>query len=107
MNLAGLLVPALNPTQTAGVAWLRNGAVIAMQNPDIARLADEIGTLRYTTEYRFESGAPYWQTLRAADIRGILVALHDRGFVVCRDNEVHVEAPSICATEDVEQKTVA
>ncbi len=74
---------------------------------DITKLAKDIGTLRYETEYRFESGAPCHQTLREGDLRGILVALRDRGFKISRENKAHVESPPICAAEDSEQQTVA
>jgi hypothetical protein len=78
---------------------------------DTAKLANDIGTLRYETEYRFESGAPCYQTLREGDIRGILVALRDRGFTISRQeraqDQAHVEAPPLCATEDGERLTVA
>jgi hypothetical protein len=70
---------------------------------DIAKLAKDIGTLRYETEYRFESGMPCYQTLREGDVRGILIALQDRGFTISRENEVHVESPPIYAAEDCEQ----
>lgn len=74
---------------------------------DTAKIAKDIGTLRYETEYRFESGAPCHQTLREGDIRGILVALRDRGFMISHQDQVHVESPAICAAEDADQKTVA
>ena len=74
---------------------------------DITKLAKDIGTLRYETEYRFESGAPCQQTLREGDIRGILAALQDRGFKISRDNEARVASPPICAAQDGEQKAVA
>ncbi|MGA7429778.1 MAG: hypothetical protein WBQ24_00330 [Xanthobacteraceae bacterium] len=70
---------------------------------DIAKLVKDIGDLRYEAEYRFESGAPYYQTLREGELRGILIALRDRGFTISRDNEAHVESPSISAAEDCEQ----
>ena len=70
---------------------------------DIAKLAKVIGTLRYETEYRFESGMPCYQTQREGDVRGILIALQDRGFTISRENEVHVESPPIYAAEDCEQ----
>jgi hypothetical protein len=70
---------------------------------DIAKLAKDIGTLRYETEYRFESGMPCYQTLREGDVRGILIALQDRGFTISRENEVHVESPPIYAADDCEQ----
>ena len=74
---------------------------------DTAKLAKDIGTLRYETEYRFESGAPCHQTLREGDIRGILVALRDRGFMISHQDQAHVELPAIFAAEDADQKTVA
>jgi hypothetical protein len=74
---------------------------------DTAKLANDIGTLRYETEYRFESGAPCLQTLREGDLRGILIALRDRGFTISRQNQAHVESPPICAVEDGERQTVA
>ena len=74
---------------------------------DTAKLANDIGTLRYETEYRFESGAPCYQTLREGDIRGILIALRDRGFTISRQDQAHVESPPLCATEDGERQTVA
>ena len=74
---------------------------------DATKLAKDIGTLRYETEYRFESGAPCHQTLREGDIRGILVALRDRGFTISRQNQAHIESPSIYAAEDGEGQTVA
>lgn len=58
---------------------------------DIAKLVKDIGDLRYEAEYRFEFGAPYYQTLREGELRGILIALRDRGFTISRDNEAHVE----------------
>jgi hypothetical protein len=70
---------------------------------DVAKLAKDIGNLRYETEYRFESGTPYYQTLREGDLRGILIALRDRGFTISHDNEGHVESPSISAADDCEQ----
>ena len=70
---------------------------------DIAKLVKDIGDLRYEAEYRFESGAPYYQTLREGELRGILIALRDRGFTISRDNEAHVKSPSISAAEDCEQ----
>jgi hypothetical protein len=70
---------------------------------DIAKLVKDIGDLRYEAEYRFESGAPYYQTLREGELRGILIALRDRGFTISRENEAHVESPSISAAEDCEQ----
>ena len=70
---------------------------------DIAKLVKDIGDLRYEAEYRFEFGAPYYQTLREGELRGILIALRDRGFTISRDNEAHVESPSISAAEDCEQ----
>ena len=70
---------------------------------DIAKLAKVIGTLRYETEYRFESGMPCYQTQREGDVRGILIALQDRGFTISRENEVHVESPPIHAADDCEQ----
>ena len=70
---------------------------------DIAKLVKDIGDLRYEAEYRFKSGAPYYQTLREGELRGILIALRDRGFTISRDNEAHVESPSISAAEDCEQ----
>jgi hypothetical protein len=70
---------------------------------DIAKLAKVIGTLRYETEYRFESGMPCYQTQREGDVRGILIALQDRGFTISRENEVHVESPPIYAADDCEQ----
>ncbi|MGC1446941.1 MAG: hypothetical protein WA837_15865 [Xanthobacteraceae bacterium] len=70
---------------------------------DIAKLVKDIGDLRYEAEYRFESGAPYYQTLREGELRGILIALYDRGFTISRDNEAHVESPSISAAEHCEQ----
>ena len=76
---------------------------------DIIKLAKDIGTLRYETEYRFESGAPCHQMLREGDLRGILIALRDRGFNISRssENEARVESPPICAAEDGEQQRVA
>jgi hypothetical protein len=74
---------------------------------DIAKLANEISNLRYETEYRFESGTSCYQTLREGDIRGILIALRERGFTVARENEAHVESPPICAAQDAEQQTTA
>ena len=76
---------------------------------DITKLAKDIGTLRYQTEYRFESGAPCHQTLREGDLRGILIALRDRGFTISRsrENEARVESPPICAVEEGEQQTIA
>lgn len=76
---------------------------------DITKLAKDIGTLRYETEYRFKSGAPCHQTLREGDIRGILIALRDRGFKIWRssENEAHVESPPISAAEEGDQQTVA
>jgi hypothetical protein len=74
---------------------------------DIAKLAKDIGNLRYETEYRFESGAPCYQTLREGDVRGILIALRDRGFTISRENNAHVESPPICAAEDGERETTA
>ena len=74
---------------------------------DITKLAKDIGTLRYETEYRFESGASCFQTLREGDIRGILAALRDRGFTLSRENEAHVVSPPIVAAEHGEQETVA
>jgi hypothetical protein len=73
---------------------------------DIAKLAKDIGTLRYETEYRFESGAPCYQTLREGDVRGILTALRDRGFTISLDNHTRVDSPPICAAEDCEQTIV-
>jgi hypothetical protein len=70
---------------------------------DIAKLAKDIGTLRYETEYRFESGMPCYQTQREGDVRGILIALQDRGFTISLEDEVHVESPPIYAAEDCEQ----
>ncbi|MGA9949097.1 MAG: hypothetical protein WBQ24_12655 [Xanthobacteraceae bacterium] len=70
---------------------------------DIAKLAKDIGTLRYETEYRFESGARCYQALCEGDGRGILVALRDRGVTITRENEVHVESPPIYAAEGCEQ----
>jgi hypothetical protein len=70
---------------------------------DIAKLAKVIGTLRYETEYRFESGMPCYQTQREGDVRGILIALQDRGFTISRENEVHVESPPIYAADNCEQ----
>lgn len=70
---------------------------------DVAKLAKDIGNLRYEAEYRFESGTPYYQTLREGDLRGILIALRDRGFTISHDNEGHVESPSISAADDCEQ----
>ncbi|HEY2528120.1 MAG TPA: hypothetical protein VGJ20_09265 [Xanthobacteraceae bacterium] len=60
---------------------------------DIAKLAKDIRNLRYETEYRFESGAPCYQTLCEGDIRGILIALQDRGFTISREEEAHIESP--------------
>ena len=74
---------------------------------DIAKLAKDIGTLQYETDYRFEFGAPCYQALREADIRGILIALRDRGFTIARDNEAHVASPPICAEESHDQQTAA
>jgi hypothetical protein len=74
---------------------------------DTTKLAKDIGNLRYETEYRFESGAPCYQTLREGDIRGILVALRDRGFTISRQNQAHVESPPLCVAADGEQQTVA
>lgn len=73
---------------------------------DIAKLAKDIGNLRYETEYRFESGTPCSQTLREGDIRGILTALRDRGFTISRENEARVESPPICAAHGGEQAIV-
>ena len=70
---------------------------------DIAKLAKDIGTLRYETEYRFKFGAPCYQTLCEGDVRGILMALRDRGVTISRESEVHVELPPIYAAEDCEQ----
>ncbi|HSZ67964.1 MAG TPA: hypothetical protein VK825_17285 [Xanthobacteraceae bacterium] len=72
---------------------------------DIAKLAKDIGNLRYETEYRFESGTPCYQTLREGNVRGILIALRDRGFTISQENEAHVESPPIYAAEDSEQET--
>lgn len=74
---------------------------------DIAKLAKEIGDLRYETEYRFESGMQCFQTMREGDLRGILSALRDRGFAISRDNETRVESPSICAVDESEQQPAA
>jgi hypothetical protein len=74
---------------------------------DIAELAKDIGNLRYETEYRFESGAPCQQTLREGDIRGILIALRDRGFKISRENEAHIASPPICAAQDSDHQTAA
>jgi hypothetical protein len=74
---------------------------------DIAKLAKEIGNLQYETEYRFESGMQCLQTLREGDLRGILNALRDRGFIISRENEARVESPSICTAEHSEQETAA
>jgi hypothetical protein len=74
---------------------------------DITKLAKDIGNLQYETEYRFESGASCYQTLREGDVRGILTALRDRGFTISRTGESHVDSPSIAAVaEDSEQQTV-
>ena len=74
---------------------------------DIAKLAKDIGNLRYETEYRFESGAPCYQTLREGDVRGIIIALRDRGFTISQENNAHVESPPICAAEGSERETTA
>jgi hypothetical protein len=58
---------------------------------DTAKLADEIGALRYKAEYRFQSGQPFYATLSKGDLRGILQALADRGYAVVP----HVESPSL------------
>jgi hypothetical protein len=60
----------LNRTQIAPLVLVGQRWRPAM---DIARLAEHIGNLRYEAEYRFESGAPYYQTLREGDVRGILI----------------------------------
>src|ERR1700729_598338 len=70
---------------------------------DIARLAKDIGNLRYEAEYRFESGAPYYQTLREGDVRGILIALRDRGYTISRENEAHVESPPTSITDEIHE----
>ena len=70
---------------------------------DIAKLAKDIGSLRYETEYRFEFGAPCYQTLGEGDVRGILTALRDRGFTISLDDDPHVDSPPICGAEDREQ----
>jgi len=72
---------------------------------DTAKLAKDIGKLRYETEYRFESGAPCYQTLREGDIRGILAALRERGFIISRQNQAYIESPPICAAEESERQT--
>jgi hypothetical protein len=74
---------------------------------DIAKLAKDIGNLRYETEYRFESGASCFQTLREGDVRGMLIALRDRGYTVSRASEAHVESPPIVAAEESQQQTAA
>jgi hypothetical protein len=58
---------------------------------NIAKLADEIGALRYKAEYRFQSGQPFYATLSKGDLRGVLQALEDRGYAVVP----HVESPSL------------
>ena len=73
---------------------------------DTAKLAKDIGKLRYETEYRFESGAPCYQTLREGDVRGILVALRERGFTISRESQAQSESPPICATQESVRQAV-
>ena len=70
---------------------------------DIARLAKDIGNLRYEAEYRFESGTPCYQTLREGNVRGILIALRDRGYTISRENEAHVESPPTSIADEIHE----
>jgi hypothetical protein len=72
---------------------------------NIAKLANEIGSLRYEAEYRFESGEPFYQTLSKGDLRGVLAALERRGFVIVHDQRAHMESPSIFSDEDQDRET--
>jgi len=71
---------------------------------DIAKLASEIGNLRYQTDYRFDFGKPFHQTLSEGDLRGVLAALESRGFSLVRDREPHMESPSLCSDEHQENE---
>lgn len=67
--------------------WPRNGRTVM----DVTKLADEIGALRYKSEYRFQFGQPFYATLSKGDLHGVLQALEDRGFTLVP----HVESPSL------------
>jgi hypothetical protein len=62
-----------------------------------AKLAEEIGNLRYKADYGFECGKPFYQTLSQGDLRAILSALESRGFSLVHERQPHLESPSICS----------
>ena len=71
---------------------------------DIAKLANEIGNLRYQTAYQFDFGKPFHQTLSEGDLRGVLAALESRGFKVVHNRQPHVESPSLYSDEHQENQ---
>jgi len=74
---------------------------------DAAKLAREIGNLRYKAEYGFEFGEPFYQTLSQGDLRAILTALNRRGFSVVHDRRGDVDSPSICDDGHEEDQAAA
>ena len=73
---------------------------------DVERLAKELSPLRYQTGHRFRNEEPFWERLNEDDLRGLLKALRDRGYIVSPDSS-HVRAPSMYSPDYREDESGA